>query len=480
MRSGVLLAVVFGVTSGVVADTIHVPGDYPTIQAAILAALEGDEIIVAPGTYNEAIFFNGHNITLRSESGPEVTTIDASGLNNSVVRIILGEGPATVLQGFTITDGDADNGGGIYCDGSDPTIRDCIVEDNQATMGGGGLYVRNGNLTVTDCRFAHNVSGGGGGGGVSAIGSSDLSFVDCEFNGNSSPVGGGASITSDAVQFTRCLVVANQSNIAAGVNLFGVDNSALLTDCVIRGNVASSNGGGIYASTSPAVLLVNCLVAGNNAGNSGGGMYVTGNTDLTITNCTIAGNSSDEGGGIRSNSSGNTLLIDNCVVWDNVPDSINGPGTINVAYSDIEVGWPGCDFCILADPLFVNPANGDYRLAAGSPCIDLGKNTAVPKGIDADLDGAPRFMDDPDTPDCPQPGANCGCAPIVDMGAYEFPVASCPWDLDGNGSVGASDLVSLLVSWGPCKGCCPADFDGNGTVGASDLLALLVNWGPCP
>ncbi|MEE9129260.1 MAG: FG-GAP repeat protein [Phycisphaerales bacterium] len=55
----------------------------------------------------------------------------------------------------------------------------------------------------------------------------------------------------------------------------------------------------------------------------------------------------------------------------------------------------------------------------------------------------------------------------------------CPWDLDNNGSVGASDLLTLLVSWGPCEGC-PADFDGNGSVGASDLLALLVNWGPCP
>ena len=55
----------------------------------------------------------------------------------------------------------------------------------------------------------------------------------------------------------------------------------------------------------------------------------------------------------------------------------------------------------------------------------------------------------------------------------------CPWDLDNNGTVGASDLLSLLASWGPCKGC-PADFDENGTVGASDLLALLANWGPCP
>lgn len=55
----------------------------------------------------------------------------------------------------------------------------------------------------------------------------------------------------------------------------------------------------------------------------------------------------------------------------------------------------------------------------------------------------------------------------------------CPGDLDANGSVGASDLLALLASWGPCKGC-DADFDENGSVGASDLLTLLANWGPCP
>ena len=68
-----------------------------------------------------------------------------------------------------------------------------------------------------------------------------------------------------------------------------------------------------------------------------------------------------------------------------------------------------------------------------------------------------------------------------------FEKGRCPWDLDGiclldldaNGSVGVSDLLSLLASWGPRKGC-SADFDGDGNVGASDLLALLANWGPCP
>ena len=54
-----------------------------------------------------------------------------------------------------------------------------------------------------------------------------------------------------------------------------------------------------------------------------------------------------------------------------------------------------------------------------------------------------------------------------------------PGDLDGDGTVGASDLLILLANWGPCGDCkdCPADLDGDCTVGASDLLILLANWG---
>ena len=55
----------------------------------------------------------------------------------------------------------------------------------------------------------------------------------------------------------------------------------------------------------------------------------------------------------------------------------------------------------------------------------------------------------------------------------------CPWDLDDNGIVGASDLLALLSAWGPHIAH-PADFDGDGIVGSSDLLAMLFNWGPCP
>lgn len=72
-------------------------------------------------------------------------------------------------------------------------------------------------------------------------------------------------------------------------------------------------------------------------------------------------------------------------------------------------------------------------------------------------------------------GAASGSAYLFDAAAS----GNCPWDLGGNGNVGASDLLELLALWGPCRGC-PADIDGDGNVGASDLLDMLANWGTCP
>ncbi len=98
----------------------------------------------------------------------------------------------------------------------------------------------------------------------------------------------------------------------------------------------------------------------------------------------------------------------------------------------------------------------------------------MPKGVTTDLDGSPRFVDDPDTPD-----TGNGDPPIVDMGAYEFQGAlPCPWDCGGDddGNVGIVDFLALLAQWGGPGSC---DFDGGG-VGINDFLALLANWGPCP
>ena len=127
-----LVAVTMGGTT--VADIINVgPGD--SIQAAIDAAVDGDEIIVAPGTYFETINFLGKAVTVRSSDGPGVTVIDAQG-SGSVVTCGSGEGPDTVLDGFTITGGNGTGigGGGMFDSGSSPTVTNCSFSGNS----GGG------------------------------------------------------------------------------------------------------------------------------------------------------------------------------------------------------------------------------------------------------------------------------------------------------------------------------------------------------
>ena len=78
---------------------------------------------------------------------------------------------------------------------------------------------------------------------------------------------------------------------------------------------------------------------------------------------------------------------------------------------------------INADPRFTDPVTGNYRLSAGSPAIDAGDNTGMPTGVTTDLDGNPRFVGDPNTPNTGVPGN--GVAEIGDMGAYEFPWEVC-------------------------------------------------------
>jgi hypothetical protein len=128
------------------------------------------------------------------------------------------------------------------------------------------------------------------------------------------------------------------------------------------------------------------------------------------------------------------------------------------------------------DPLFVDAVAGDFRLSAGSPCIDAGHNWASAALSAVDLGGRARFTDDPATPD-----AGCGSPVVVDMGAYESPGhadAIVLGDVDADGTVGVTDLLLLLAEWGPCPGaCCPADLDPDGGVGVDDVLILVARWG---
>ena len=504
------------------AAIINVPGDFGTIQAAIAdpGTVAGDEIVVAPGTYFEAINFLGKAITVRSSGGAAVTTIDGGGVEFHVVQCVSGEGPDTVLDGFTITGGNANGpdffsdkrGGGMYIDGSSPTVTNCDFIGNMARFGGGmfndfssptvsnctftgNFAISTGggmsnlfdsNPTVTDCMFTGNSALGGGsnsGGGMFNSGSNPV-VTNCTFVGNIASHGGGMNNSnfSDPV-VTNCTFADNTGlGFGRGAGMYNDLSSPTVTNCTFTGNTtAILNGAGMYNESFSNPAVTNCTFVGNIADGRGGGMANIDNSSPTVTNCTFAENTANanigpRGGGMVNDFS-SSPTVTNCILWNNVPDPIAGSGTGTVTHSDVEGGWKG-EGNISADPLFVDP-NG--RLAPDSPCIDAGDNTAVPEDITTDLDGNPRFVDDPDTPDCQQAPGTCGDPPVVDMGAYEFqpPVPPCPWDLTGDGVVNVLDLIDLVMSFGPCEDC-PADFDDDGFVNVLDLIALIMNFGPCP
>lgn len=127
-------------SGGVGAVTINVPADELTIQAAIDAAVDGDAIEVAPGTYFENINFNGKAITLTSTGGPKVTFIDGGNVG-TVVTFNTGEGLGSALRNFTIKNGFASFGAGISILGASPTIVGNIFEDNNQSAGGFGAGI---------------------------------------------------------------------------------------------------------------------------------------------------------------------------------------------------------------------------------------------------------------------------------------------------------------------------------------------------
>lgn len=141
------------------AATIRVPAHQPTIQAGIDAANVGDTVLVAPGTYVESIYdgFNGKDLVLRSEAGPESTAIYAIDMG---ISFGLGESPAAEVDGFTIRDGFMENAGGagMQISNSSPTIKNCIVRhcravSNYQDISGGAIIIYSGSPLFTTASY---------------------------------------------------------------------------------------------------------------------------------------------------------------------------------------------------------------------------------------------------------------------------------------------------------------------------------------
>lgn len=315
-------------------------GDFPTIQEAIDAAVDGDVIELADGVFtgagNREIDFGGRAITVRSQSGdPEACVIDCR-LQGRGFIFRSGEGSDSIVMGITISWGHPesisewpeDSGGAVLClNGTSPTLRNCSFTEGGASNEGGAVFCTGASPQLYDCRFEDNGARLGGG-------------MSCH---NSSPT------------LERCVFLLCGANLHGGAVAVHSSSTVAMTDCTFSDNIATSTeirGGALYCDDSW----------------------------LFLYNCTLYSNSD----GQILLSDGSTALIRNSIISFGEEESIHCEmgSAANLGCCDIYGNgggdWVGCvadqhgaSGNISEDPLFCNAEDGDLTLREDSPCASL-------------------------------------------------------------------------------------------------------------
>jgi len=327
MRHYVLAIYLILLPAILIADTIHVPADQPTIQGGVDAASAGDTVLVACGTYYEHSIIVSSDIVLRSEGGNyDCVTIDAQNMGN----VIAFEFVNPIIEGFTITGGQVLlNGGGMHIYNAFPYIARCKFIGNTCTdwenSRGGGVYSEHSSPIFSDCMFEDNECGAAG---AIYCKYGEPEFYSCVFLGNSAS-GGGAVI--------------------------GRSSSTVFENCTFIENTATEWGGAIFLSFPSSPILSNCTFYGNNGGVVGGGA-IYGMESIAI-------------------------VVESCIAWNNSPDEFFlEPGSVvSASCSDVYGGWPG-EGNISLDPLFCDSSVDDFTLRNDSPCAPNNNDCGVLMG----------------------------------------------------------------------------------------------------
>ena len=229
------------------------PADpYTSIQYAIAqpSTLAGDTILALPGTYVENLEV-AKALHFQSLGGPDVTTLDGGGLG-SVVRFCNGPpnclslGPSSI-EGFTITNGFALRGAGVFCGRVNPiSILNCVIVGNStpnSSGNGAGIVIDHcGGSLIADCVISNNFAEGSG---------------------------GAIRIVGQGVHDLRqSLIGRNTAFNGGGVQISAVGSiSVTFTNCTITDNVAVSDGGGIHLHQSTGNVQVTNSILWNNSPN---------------------------------------------------------------------------------------------------------------------------------------------------------------------------------------------------------------------
>ncbi len=413
------------------------------LQAALAAAVAGDEIYVAEGTYLPTST-GSRTVSFRLKSGVEVYGSFLGGESSPAERPAFGSAPSilsgdlsgndganqltdnsfhvvhgastnstAVLDGFEVRGGNSnsnggnDRGGGIICQSSSsPTIRNCFFIGNRCTFGGGAGYINGSAPQFLGCTFEDNLGGSFGG-------AFDIA-------------------SSSGVRFDRCTFSGNSASRAGALEIFATTN-VFVTNSIFINNTATgaSGGGGLWIGNGGSTQVHNCTIVSNNA---------------TV----------QAAGGLRNQ--GSSVTVTNTILWDNSgPGGAQGAGNqiegVVATYSIIEGGGAGVGTLAL-DPQFENLATGLVGLMITSPAIDAGNNNSVMAGFNYDHANGPRIRDEQTVAD-----TGVGIAPVVDIGALEYsdPKFDSFCYGDGSGTACPCNNDSLL---GHAGGCAHQNGDG--------------------
>ena len=355
---------------------------FTDLKDALEAALPGDEIWVAEGTYKPVVPVDSANVTdperdvrfqLKSGVGlyggfagteterdqrdvqayPTILSGDLLGNDNDIVNpdeptraenswhvVKAGDaniGPVdstTVLDGFTITGGNAnelppnpnDTGGGLFIIGneggfSEPTVHNVVFTANSARFGGGAGCIFSA-PTFSRVTFIDNaVSGdlmGDGGGMQNLFCASTLRNVRFE-NNTASRFGGGLMNNRGATLMNGVTFIGNTAERGGG--MYNLDDPAVVVNAAFFSNVADVSGGGMYNDES-RVAIMNVTFSGNRTldptQRGGGGMGNFREVPF-LTNVVFYANTSARDGGALFNINSDPIII-NSILWDNQAD----------------------------------------------------------------------------------------------------------------------------------------------------------------
>jgi len=381
---GIILVVSLGLAQ---AATIYVPDDQATIRDAVDAAVNGDVIILRPGTYtglqNKAVYFKGKAITITSEKGPAETIVDCE--NDGIGFYFFGgETSTSRLDSITIANGREMFGAGISCGNSSPTISNCIIRDCRTDASGGAIRCSyNCGATIIGCTITGN-SAGWQGGGIYMEWCNTTTITDCVIDGNSD--GGLSCIQSDAIVIDGCKFSRNQT---LGAKIVGTD--AVVKNCVFVNNEATA----LFTQNTDAAIT-NCAFLHNHEGGLGGAICFY-ETDGTVVNSILWENhayNASHGNEICLLEQGHpsTLYISHTDICGGLSSVLVKPGST--------ITWgPGL---IDADPLFAEPGVLDAHLTYHSPCR-AAADASAPNLPATDLEGDPMSS-----------------SGLVDMGADQY------------------------------------------------------------